>query len=193
MESMLFMIILVSVIVEVENNPMIQSTIARGRSQSMRPLMQRGRIHVKSNPNSETLRSSSSSASSSSNTNPIASTSTNTIKRKPKISCTGECTMREIDIQRETQHARNVLDLNLREASVATNIEHLNPTQDGVFARVRRILFRNGATGVIGAGIGVSGVIMNENFNKNIATTPRSITTTPLLINSTVDDMIDLL
>lgn len=212
MACVFFIIILLSLFAEFENKPMIQSTIARGtqsmRSQSMRPLVRQARVDSNLRPQTARVSSSSSSSSTSTTsqqqieTKPAASTSsrTNTIKNKRKgsKSCTGDCQFRKVNLD-EVQRTRNVLDLNLREASAATNSEHLDPSRDGVYARVRSNFIRYGTAAAVGTAIGVGGSIyIGQHFIHDNNTTE-----TPLIhTNRTsqqpsrqpiTEDMIDLL
>lgn len=57
--------------------------------------------------------------------------------------------------------------INLDEAFEQTNGVNINPTRDGVYARVKKILLQSGAALTIGAGIGAGSILFEEHFNHN--------------------------
>lgn len=74
-------------------------------------------------------------------------------------------------------------DLNraLDEAMESTNNMHLDPSRDGVHARVRSALARFGAAAAVGSVIGTGvGVIVDQHFNR------ANITQTPLIPSTTI-------
>lgn len=104
-----------------------------------------------------------------------------------------------VDIQREplVEKAKAVRfsDIDLRDVTAATNIEHqhLDPVRDGVLARMRQAMLRNAAPVMVGAAIGgAAGGYAAANgfelFNNTIfarsSTTPASLKT----VNSNGDD-----
>lgn len=148
------------------------SAISRGRSRSL------STAPLGSKPNAHTQPVSISSSSSAASlttledgrTGPFASTS--------------------LDIQREplVEKAKSVRFnpmIDLSEATASTDIDHrnLNPARDGVFSRIRKIMFRNAAPVAVGAAVGGAAggyVAANgfELFNSTYwraATAPKSI------------------
>lgn len=161
-----FLFVLVSLTVEIES--MISSSVvSRGRSQSMRPLLQRSRIQT--NLNQQPGRSSSSPTLST--TNPLASTSTLIKDRKSSKTCATcdlkEVNLRETEALNEASHVRNFFDIDLTEADSGTYNANLDPSKDGVFARVRKILQRYGTFVAIGSAIGVGGSVIHQHFNNS--------------------------
>lgn len=173
---------------------------ARGRSHSMRPLIHRGRIRSNINPQTVRLSSSSWSTTSSmsdqnTNTKTEPMATTNTIKRQQKRSkCKGDCALEEVKLREtsvldEAQRTRSVLDINLRDASTATNIEHLDPTRDGVYARVKNALRQYSIATGSGSALTIAGFHALNYFNNTETSTIRNIfnnNTQIVSMNSTV-------
>lgn len=67
----------------------------------------------------------------------------------------------------DLQHVRNVLDLNLRESTAATNSERINPARDGVFARLRNTVFRYGIAVGVGSALTIGGLEAQKWLNNN--------------------------
>lgn len=200
MQFVFFLNILLSLIIEIK--PMIPTSVKRGRSQSMRPLVGRS----KSNQPSQSARSSTSSAGSSSSmiqsipletdskTKPVVASE---IKEKKAMSKAVNfqpeaVVMDEAVLMNEAESMRRVSRINLDEVSAATHSERLNPLQDGVYARVRRILQQYGipvgvgtAVGVgLGVGAGIGEYQIRNNFYGNVSTTRTLVSTTTTKVNT---------
>lgn len=170
-------------VVQVES---VFSSSARGRSQSMRGLIRR----PQTNSYEQSARSSTSSSSAS------ASTSTQVQNReaKPSTSAVAKKTVRieekgleNVDLQYEHEFMRNAL----QEATAGTNSPQLNPARDGVYARLRKNLFRNGASFVVGlaAGVGfnfgsnLTQIFKSDNFESTTAHTNNTSNNDDEIIN----------
>lgn len=185
-----FFFILISLFVE--NKTMISSSVvSRGRSQSMRPLLQRSRSDTVIKPQTASSNSAVTTLSHTqinTKTNPVASTSSakSTLTRDQeslKTICE-TCTKKEKNQQHvpsgldEVQNMRSLMDINLSEVSVGTNSEHLIPSRDGVYARLRRVLLQHGVAVAIGSGIGVGAIELMNVLNTTTIATPTTTTTT---------------
>lgn len=159
------------------------SAIARGRSSSVGELSRN--IDIKP---FERTQPSTSVASSSSTIHEAES--------RPSASASN---FREIDLQ-EHQHlvvkpkrVSFAAAVDLTDASVATHRgrEQLDPTRDGVFARVHRILFQNVAPVAVGAVVGIGGYeVIKSNINR---TTLPPTTTIKTPVSNSSNDVNELL
>lgn len=164
-ETIFFLNVLVLLVHESETGGST-ATLSRGRSRSMSSLP---RI-TKSKPITQSRPASISSSSSTVNeadVNPLASTSD----------------FKEVDVREhqhlieKTKHVSFATHVDLAEASEGTQSDHLIPSRDGVFARVRRILLRNAAPVAVGAAIGGVGVGAGISQLFNTTTTTQKSTT----------------
>lgn len=89
----------------------------------------------------------------------------------------------------KTKHVSFINSVNLDEASASTYSDgHIDPSRDGVFARVRNTLLRYGSAAALGTAIGAGGVVIDQHFfhNNNISETFTTKTTS----ERSVDDEI---
>lgn len=150
------------------------------RTQSMRPLIHQSRTE----PQTQSRRSSSSSAASVSehqhieeSRNPVASTSNS----------------KQVKFEEEMQRLRSAstLNVNLEEAVRATNAEHLDPTRDGVYARLNHGLAKYGVAVVVGSALTVGAFeLINRTFPATATTTT---TTTAASISENSNEIENLL
>lgn len=130
------------------------------RTQSMKPLMAQ-----------KPIRTSTSSASS------TASTSRHQhIELRDPVASTSNT--KQITFEEDLQRLRSVSNINLDEAVRATNAEHLDPTRDGVYARLNRILLQYGTAVVVGSAIGAGAIeLVNRTSTATTTTTAAPIST----------------
>lgn len=155
------------------------------RTQSMRPLtFHRTENKLNTRTQSGSLSSISSSASTSSlsehkatDSHPIPSTSS-----RKQIDGTS---FKEVDLHplvEKTKQVSFISSVNLNEASVSTHSDgQINPTREGVHARVRSALLRYGSAIAIGTAISAAGVVIDQRFihNNNTETSLFPANTTP--------------
>lgn len=100
---------------------------------------------------------------------------------KPSTSATGKSAIRHA--KATTSTSKNVhfhsdvarrLSEDLNEALLPTNVEHFNPSRDGYYARINRVLVRYGVGAVAGTAVGVGAV---EIYNRAVLATTTSTTT----------------
>lgn len=162
-----FINILTSLVNEIEPTLPLTS-LPRGRTQSISAVARESVIKPVIRTQPETISSSLSSFSSSNSIN-----SANNVKTKPAASTSN---FKEVDLERplveKTKRVSFITDVNLREASEQTHSDHLNPSRDGVRARVHRILLKYGAPIAVGAAVGGAiGVGAFEFLNTSTTTT----------------------
>lgn len=121
------------------------------------------------------------------NSEPIASTSS-----AKKNERTG---FKEADLRPLVDNKKQVTFLdsvNLDEASAATHSADgdINPSRDGVFARVRSALIAFGASAAVGGAIGVGGVVIDRQFIHNNISEVSVNTTSPQSIDIDVNNPI---
>lgn len=174
----------------VESKPMMSTA---GSSQTMKLLSRESRFHSNFKPQTSGL-SSPASSSTSSITSKHFQVETEK-QHKSKNPCES-CLLKEENQQHETveldeTQRRSVLDLDLHEATLGTNSEHLDPTRDGVFARVRRILLQHGTSAAVGSVMGVGAFEMMRTTFTTTTTTMRTTQESKNLRD--VDEIIDML
>lgn len=81
---------------------------------------------------------------------------------------------RRNNVHFQTDIARR-LSADLNEALLSTNGDHLNPSRDGYYANVNRVLARYGVGLAVGTGIGAGAV---ELYNRTISKLPTTTSTT---------------
>lgn len=136
---------------------------ARTRSQSMKTL----RRNYENNPSPPRTSSSS-----------IDSSSQLDAKIEPKASTskqTCEGCLREVDLQpiaEEKAIRRLRTEVNLNEAMVSTHSDgRINPSRDGVYARIRNIFHQHGVPLAFGNAVGLGGFEIGRHFLNQISTT----------------------
>lgn len=130
-----------------------------------------------------------------SRTNPLAaSTSSATTSLTSEITKDGRikklcesCRMREY--QHETLEARQVaIDLNA--LASGTNVEHISPSRDGIYARLARLMLQYGASAAIGSAAGFATL---EILNKSSLTTTTTTEKIVASVSTSSDEITDFL
>lgn len=188
-----FLIVFNSSIIEIHS---VNTPIAKGRF-SFREMFHRNQPYDSNmQPLTEgsSLSSSRTSLASEKTVNPFVNE-----KVEPKSSTSfaeqDQISMKEIKLHEieDLQQVRNVLDLNLRDSTAATNSERINPARDGVFARLRNAVFRYGVPGGVGSALTIGGLeaqkwLNNRTLNETLTrATNTSVSMVQQSINITND------
>lgn len=141
-----FIFFLNILIIKTESIPVVSTTSlarARGRSRSMS--MGSSKVHQPvSISSSSSARSSNEGQQSRTQTIPLHSESIpRYLEREPLVEAAKSVRFDQFD------------PVILREATASTNVEHIDPTRDGVFSRIRQGINRNAAPFSLGTAIGV--------------------------------------
>lgn len=177
----LIILLLFSSLFEIAAQMLSLNTVARGRSQSAGAIPKAHRVRFAGE-----YRGNRESGSSSSSMSLSAKEN-----RNQKIQCES-CRQHGVSEQEvralidQAQNARSFVNVDLHEASVAINSERLNPTRDGVFARVRRLSLRKIAPVAVSSIITVGVMEMkNRTTTTNLSETTEQNNTTTFVANTT--------
>lgn len=91
-------------------------------------------------------------------------------------------------VEEKTKHVRVVSSSSLIDPMAVTYSEHLNPTRDGVFARMRNRMLRYGASVAIGVAIGAGGLTAEQFLSQNNTITKPVNTTENLSKQTNVEE-----
>lgn len=172
----LFTILFTTSVNEIET---IYSTVMRGRSRSFGDMFHRRRASISNMEPLTEGSSSSSSLTSLSNANPLIDKNP-----QPSTSFAGEqISLKEIKLHEtdEAPEVRNVLDLNFRDSIPSTNID---PSRDGVFARLGKATFRYGVAASTGSAATLFGIEIQK-YLKNKSTTEPQVCSTEMPAETT--------
>lgn len=159
-------------IIQVEST--LTSSVAKGRrTQSMRIPPYNSELRPKTPPASPSGSSSSTASRNiESESKPIAGTSSS-------FQLETEHQHLEPLIEKESKHVRVISSARSIDPMAGTQSEHLDPTRDGVFARMRNRMLRYGSSAVIGYAIGAGGLTAAKQLlfqNSNNITQPVNTT-----------------
>lgn len=148
------------------------SMLKTRRTQSMRPLT--SHTHKTENTGlGKTQTQSRSSISSSASTAPLTEIKAADSEPIPSTSSLSgiqidSTSLKEVDhrqLSERTRHTSLIESIDLNDPSISTHSDgSINPSRDGVFARVRNTILRYGSAGVIGAAVGVGGFELKKHF-----------------------------
>lgn len=165
--------------IQVESTFSSSAAVKARRTQSMRASALKPELNVNVRPVSHSSTSSTSSITSLKDTDSKSMASTSGFKEN------------EFHPLAEKSKHVSFTEADLREVSAQTHNDVLDPTRDGVYARMQRILTRYGSAAVVGTAIGVGGGLAADHFlNQNNKTQVVSMNTTHNLSNQTEFDSI---
>lgn len=98
-------------------------------------------------------------------------------------------TFQEVDLQpmiEQPKHVGFISSISLNDATAGTQSVHLDPSRDGVYARMRSNALRFGSSAVIGSVIGVGGAVIGQRFIYNNSSEASMVT-----VNTTPQNSID--
>lgn len=114
-------------------------------------------------------------------------TRTTTNVRGSSVASTSR-TQNRATLNQRTAVSRRLSD-DLNEALLSTNTRHFNPTHDGYYASVNRVLVRHGISVLIGSGVGIGVAEIYNRTGSTLSTT----TTTPTTTTTTEENEIETL
>lgn len=159
----LFAIFFTTLVNEIET---MYSTVMRGRSRSFGDMFHRRHASISIMEPLTEVSSSSSSLTSQGKANPL-------IDPQPSTSFAGEqISLKEIKLHEtgEAAEVRNVLDVNLGDSFPSINID---PSRDGVFARLGKPAFRYGVAAAGGSAATLFGIEIQKYLKNKTSTEPQ--------------------